>query len=521
MRTAHRHIFYIFGGLIMSEFNDINNTTNNNDNPDNLQKNESSTPAATSEPVQESAPAEVTYEPVSDTITPEPVVEEAAKQDAPQTANSYSRPTTPYYSNSNEYVYSPEPPKSSSGKGGKVVLSLIAIVLGIFVVAVSSISAFIAVTGYDPTADTPNKIESQQGDPHQQENLPGVTIPDGPDEPKVSENSETDNAVEAESDLPVDTSNRSYPTLEQLASPADALGLPDIYDKVAPSVVGVSCTLARGSATGTGIIISEDGYIITNAHVVEDAQKVVIVDFEMNEYEAEIIGADSQTDIAVLKVEAESLIACEFGVSGNLRIGELAVAIGNPLGFELYGTMTSGIISGLNRTITIGENEMTLIQTNASINSGNSGGPLIDAYGRVIGITSAKVASTYGEGLGFAIPIDEALPIVEDLIHHGYVTGRPMIGISGENITSIMSMYYRLPQGVYVRFVTPDSAAERAGIKAGDIVIGIQGEAIITMDELNEIKNQYSAGDTITLTIYRDGTNMDVDLTLDEATTNE
>ncbi len=505
----------------MSEFNEINNNTNENtDGFDAVNENEASAPNdETVLPESEvSSPVEVIYEAESDSVTPEPVSPQAP---ASEPKASYTRPSTPYYSNSNEYVYSPEPPKRTSGKGGKVVLSLIAIVLGIFVVAVSSISAFIAVTGYDPSAITPQKTETQQGDTHQQEDLPGVMIPGGEDEPKVSENNDDSNAVTAENDTPKDTSNRTYPTLEQLASPDDALGLPDIYDKVSPSVVGVSCTLSRSTATGTGIIISEDGYIITNAHVVEDAQKVIIVDYNMNEYEAEIIGADTQTDIAVLKIEAEGLVACEFGISSDLRIGELAVAIGNPLGFDLYGTMTSGIISGLNRTITIGENQMTLIQTNASINSGNSGGPLIDAYGRVIGITSAKVASTYGEGLGFAIPIDEALPIVNDLIHHGYVTGRPMIGISGEDITSIMSMYYRLPQGVYVRFVTPESAAERAGIKAGDIVIGIEGEAITTMDELNEIKNRYSAGDTITLTIYRDGTNMDLDLTLDEATTNE
>lgn len=435
--------------------------------------------------------------------------------------NRYSQPSyqnnRPYYSNSNEYVYSPDEIKKASGNGGKVALALIAIVLGIFVVAVSSISAFIAVTGFDPsTAIEENVVEQGPKDDDHTE-LPGVDVP-GQNDPQVSEQSpEVEPDVESEQ-VNIDP-NRSYPTLEQLATPEDAMSLPDIYDKVSPSVVGVSCTLNRSTATGTGIIISEDGYIITNAHVVEDAVSVIIVDQDMNEYDAVVIGADAQTDLAVLKIEASGLSACEFGKSGNLRIGELAIAIGNPLGFELYGTMTSGIISGLNRTITIGENEMTLIQTNASINSGNSGGPLIDAYGRVIGITSAKVASTYGEGLGFAIPIDEALPIIEDLIHHGYVTGRPMIGVSGEDITTIMSMYYRLPQGVYVRFVTPESPAEAAGIKAGDIIIGIQGESITTMNELNNIKNQYSAGDTITLTIYRDGSNMDVDLVLGEATT--
>ncbi len=495
----------------MTDFNDINQ---NNENGNSFEQ-------------KPESPIEVTYEQVkSEDVKTEPANDQPAYNSNRASAeynynrdtgftSDYSNRNIPYYSNSNEYVYSPEAPKKSSG--GKVALALIAIVLGIFVVAVSSISAFIAVTGYDPTSvneiNVADSDESEVGDDHT--DLPGVDIP-GENDPVVSESDVNNDSQPTE----IDT-NRSYPTLEQLATPEDALSLPDIYDKVSPSVVGVSCTLDRSSATGTGIIISEDGYIITNAHVVEDAVSVIIVDQEMNEYNAVVIGADSQTDLAVLKIEASGLTACEFGKSGELRIGELAIAIGNPLGFELYGTMTSGIISGLNRTITIGENEMTLIQTNASINSGNSGGPLIDAYGRVIGITSAKVASTYGEGLGFAIPIDEALPIIEDLMKHGYVTGRPMIGVSGEDITSIMSMYYRLPQGVYVRFVTPESAAADAGIKAGDIIIGIQGESITTMNELNNIKNQYSAGDTITLTIYRDGVNMDVDLVLGEATTNE
>ncbi len=496
----------------MTDFNDINQ---NNESENKLEQ-------------KPESPIEVTYEQAGENeIKTEPVNDRPADsnrgsaeynytRNASSSGHDYSNRNIPYYSNSNEYVYSPETPKKSSN-GGKIALALISIVLGIFVVAVGSISAFIAVTGYDPT--TSNEInvvdqdKTEKDDEHT--DIPGVDIP-GENDPVVSEKEPSEDSQPTE----IDT-NRSYPTLEQLATPEDALTLPDIYDKVAPSVVGVSCTLDRSSATGTGIIISEDGYIITNAHVVEDAVSVIIVDQEMNEYDAVVIGADSQTDLAVLKIEASGLAACEFGKSGELRIGELAIAIGNPLGFELYGTMTSGIISGLNRTITIGENEMTLIQTNASINSGNSGGPLIDAYGRVIGITSAKVASTYGEGLGFAIPIDEALPIIEDLMKHGYVTGRPMIGVSGEDITSIMSMYYRLPQGVYVRFVTPESAAEIAGIKAGDIIIGIQGESITTMNELNNIKNQYSAGDTITLTIYRDGVNMDVDLVLGEATTNE
>ncbi len=428
---------------------------------------------------------------------------------ATQTQSGGQTGSSSEYRNANEYVYNgAEPARKKGSGGGKVVLGIIAAVLAVFVVSVTSISAYVYFTGngLPSTSDTDGNVD----------NL--IITQDGTPAALNNNQNGSEDGVDPATTTGVVSEEKSYPTLEQLAAPDDAMTLPDIYDKVSPSVVGVSCTLRNGTATGTGIIISEDGYIVTNAHVIEDALSVMIVDSEFNEYEAEVIGADTQTDIAVLKIDETGLTPCEFGKSSEVRIGELTVVIGNPLGFELYGTMTDGIISGLNRTITIGDNRMTLIQTSASINNGNSGGPLINAYGQVIGITSAKVASIYGEGLGFAIPIDDAIPIINDLIEYGYVTGRPMIGISGEDITSIMSLYYRLPQGVYVRFITPDSGADLAGIKAGDIVIGLNGETITTMSELTDAKNNFSAGDTVTLTIYRDGTSMDVEVTLSEVT---
>lgn len=455
--------------------------------------------------------------------SPEEIIIEEAESDVIETSFTAAQvPPAPRPVNihsANEYIYNDGsvPEGSRQSKGGRIALTAIAAVLAVFVVSVTSISAYIAVTENRTQPDiepSPNGSNLSM--------FPSQP-PEGDKSPLPVTTAVTDGAVptedkSAEAHPENVSSQKSYPSLEQLAAPENAMALPDIYDKVSPSVVGVSCTLARSSATGTGIIISEDGYIITNAHVVEDALSIMIVDSRLNEYEAKVVGADSQTDLAVLKVEASGLTPCEFGKSGELRIGELAVVIGNPLGLDLYGTMTTGIISGLNRTITIGENKMTLIQTQASINKGNSGGPLINAYGQIIGITSAKVNSAYGEGLGFAIPIDEALPIVDDLMEHGYVTGRPMIGISGEDITYIMSLYYRLPQGVCVRFITPESGAEAAGIKAGDIIIGVNDSSISTMDELTEAKNQFSAGDTITLNIYRDGVSMNVVVVLSETT---
>lgn len=301
----------------------------------------------------------------------------------------------------------------------------------------------------------------------------------------------------------VDRSN--LPSIIQLATPSDAMSIPDIVDKVSPSVVGISCMTSSGTVTGTGIIMSEDGYIITNAHVVDGANTISVVlpssytdessGSESETIAAELVGADSQTDLAVVKIDRTGLTAAEFGTSSEIRVGEVSIVIGNPLGFDLANSVTAGIISATDRTLTIEDRTMNLIQTDASINSGNSGGPLINAYGQVIGITSAKVSSTYGEGLGFAIPIDEAIPIVEDLIQYGYVTGRPTLGISGENVTDVYSQYYDIPKGFFVRSVEEGSAAEEAGIQVNDIVIGIEGTLIESIEEFNEIKEEYQAGD--------------------------
>lgn len=314
--------------------------------------------------------------------------------------------------------------------------------------------------------------------------------------------------------------NRELPTIYQLSAPEDALTISEVVEKVSDSVVGISCLFSTGTGTGTGVIMSEDGYIITNAHVVNGASDITVVftDDQENGIKAELIGIDSQTDLAVIKINKSGLIPAEFGKSSELQVGEAAIAIGNPLGFQLAGSVTSGIISALDRELTIEDKTLTLIQTDASINSGNSGGALINAYGQVIGITSAKINSAYGEGLGFAIPIDGALPIINDLIENGYVTGRPKLGISGSDISSFYSEYYGIPQGFQVESVEEGSAAEAAGIRAGDIVVGIEGQLISGMSEFNEIKNKFSAGDTISVSLYRDGKRTDVDVTLGEAT---
>ena len=282
--------------------------------------------------------------------------------------------------------------------------------------------------------------------------------------------------------------------------------------------------LNGGTASGTGFIISEDGYIVTNYHVIEGAQAVSVSLLQSEDGEeipAQIIGGDEQTDIAVLKIDKTDCVPVTLGKSSELIVGELAITIGNPLGSELSGTVTAGIISALNRKLTIEGREMNLIQTDASINSGNSGGPLINSYGQVVGITSAKVATAYGEGLGFAIPIDEALPIISDLIEHGYVKGRPIVGITGETISEIYAQYYDIPRGFIVREVVKNGPADKAGVQVGDIVIGIEGTLIENMDEFNEIKKNYKAGDTITISVYRNEKIVDLEITLAEDTSSK
>ena len=303
-----------------------------------------------------------------------------------------------------------------------------------------------------------------------------------------------------------------------------ALCFQDIYSRVIDSVVSISSMTSSGTSSGTGIIMSSDGYVITNHHVISGALVISVLTNDNREFEAALVGSDEMSDLAVLKIDARGLQAAEFGDSSKLRVGDSVVAIGDPLGVQLRGTMTNGIISAINRDLTVGDRTMTLIQTNAALNNGNSGGPLINCYGQVIGINTVKMSSYYTasatvEGLGFAIPISVAKPIIDELIENGYVAGRPAIGISGDSLPTYYRAYYRLPDGVYVTSVNDGSDAKAKGIREGDIVTAINGEVISSIDDLNTIKNQYAAGDEVTLTIYRSGAYYEVTVTLvDQAT---
>ncbi len=309
------------------------------------------------------------------------------------------------------------------------------------------------------------------------------------------------------------------------------LTIPEIAKKVGPSCVGVvnktkvepqrfydpfsrryyytsdpndNTLVEQGS--GSGIIITTDGYIVTNEHVVEGASEISVILNTGEEYKATLIGADEKSDLAVLKIYKTGLVPATLGDSENIEVGELVVAIGNPLGQELFGTVTDGIVSAVNRTMTVDDKSYNLIQTNAAINPGNSGGALVDRFGNVVGINTIKLSNTEVEGIGFAIAITEAKPIISDLMNNGYVSGRPLVGITVTENKNGLSVYS----------IAEDSGAQNAGIQVGDLIVKADGIAINTSKKLNEIRDKKNPGDSITFTVIRNGELKDIKVILGE-----
>jgi len=303
------------------------------------------------------------------------------------------------------------------------------------------------------------------------------------------------------------------------------------------SVVGIRMTIANsgsafpgasqgnGTSEGSGIIISQDGYIMTNYHVVSYADtkngasgnatlEVFLPD--KRQAKAKFIGGDSVNDLAVIKIDMVNLPVAELGDSSKLEVGEPAIAIGNPLGMEFAGSVTVGVISALNRKVDTGNSTMNLIQTDAAINPGNSGGALVNSQGQIVGINSAKISEAGVEGLVFAIPISDAKPIIDQLILFGYIKGRPLIGISGKDITETIAKQYNLQVGVYVTDVSQGSGAEQAGVKNGDILVGMDGKEVKTINDMDSIKKSHKVGDTVSVTIIRQGNKKDLNLTFSE-----
>ena len=310
------------------------------------------------------------------------------------------------------------------------------------------------------------------------------------------------------------------------------LSLEEIYASWVSSTVGISTEIVTtnwfgqqvsgGAAAGSGFVVSSDGYIVTNYHVIEGAHTIKVTFYDGSEYNATLVGGEESNDVAVLKIDAKGLTPVIIGDSDDLHVGQTVTAIGNPLG-ELTFSQTHGIVSAKDRTVTLsGGIRINMIQTDCTINSGNSGGPLFNLYGEVIGITSAKYSNngSYSEatieGIGFAIPMNDVVGIIKDLIEHGYVTGKPNTGILLDEIDAD-ALRYGVPDGAEIMAILEGSCAQKAGLQVGDIVTAVDGTAITSVVGLQEAVKAHKAGDTATFTVFRDGQSIEITVILDES----
>lgn len=325
---------------------------------------------------------------------------------------------------------------------------------------------------------------------------------------------------------PSQPSNPSSLALKMAKTEEDALTIPEIAAKASPSVVEITTESVQtgtmlqqyiSSGAGSGVIVTDDGYIITNHHVIENATRINVTLQSGEVYPATLVGLDDQLDVALLKIEASGLTPASIGTSSDLIVGQTVVAIGNPLG-QLGGTVTDGIISALDRSITLDGQTMSLLQTNAAINPGNSGGGLFNAQGNLIGLVVAKSSGTDVEGLGFAIPVDNIVTILEDLKTYGYVKGRVSLGVSLLDINSDqMAWMYRVSeQGIYIYSISEGGAADQAGLLPGDRILSINNQSVSSIEEIKTLLKEVSVGDTLTIEISRTGQVQTVSVTAGE-----
>lgn len=321
--------------------------------------------------------------------------------------------------------------------------------------------------------------------------------------------------------------NNSTSKTSTTSTSADALSVKEVANKTMESVVEIKTESvstndyfqqAVQSGAGSGVILSKDGYIVTNNHVIDGANKITVTTKDGKSYEAKLIGTDSSTDLAVIKVEASDLTPAVLGTSSKLEVGDTAIAIGNPLG-ELGGTVTSGIISALDREITVDNQTMHLLQTNAAINPGNSGGGLFNDQGELIGIVNAKSSGSNIEGLGFAIPIDRAKDVITNLIENGYVKGRASLGVTLTAGTSNNPFAQSSSAQVYIAEVVNGKAAAKAGLQAGDQILKVDGEEVTSISDVKTAVNSHKAGETMKITVLRNNETKEITVTLGEADT--
>ena len=369
------------------------------------------------------------------------------------------------------------PPTPKKERGGRTALKVVAAVMACMVISAGSIGVFTLLVN-------------------------NGTIPLG--------------QTEQDTGLFDSGSSGSTPGAQGVANTGGELTLQQIAQKLIPSVVciqnyqqsyqggfGQSAGLQE-AGEGSGIIATSDGYIITNAHVVEGASAIQVVLSDGTEYEAALVGSDTASDLALLKIDATGLTAAEFGSSEDLKVADMVMAVGNPGGMAFQSSVTIGYVSGLNRLVTDSNGyTQSFIQTDAAINPGNSGGALVNIYGQVIGINTAKISDEAYEGLGFAIPIDTAKPIIESLKENGAVI-RPMLGITGQYINGLTARYYNLPEGMYIQSIT-NTALTEAGVQPGDVITAIDGQTVTSSTTISAAIAGKSAGDTVELEIGRRG----------------
>lgn len=336
--------------------------------------------------------------------------------------------------------------------------------------------------------------------------------------------------LETEQTQPVATAPVDRVSLDLHSSPASVdtvpeeagLSLQEIYSRNIPAVVSVTSLSHGNTSSGTGVIISPLGFIVTNNHVIENASQIIVKLTDDRELEASVVGTDDICDLAVLRIEAEDLTPAQFGDSERLRVGDSVVAIGDPLGENFRGTMTNGIVSAINRDVAVNGMKLNLIQTNAALNSGNSGGPLINCYGQVIGINTMKIGAFTDvagvEGIGFALPSTLVKDVVEQLISNGFVSGRPTLGIAGEQLSPFYQHYFRMPTGLYITWVDPDGPCGQVGLTQGDVLLKLDDAPIRTTTDLSTFLFSHGIGDTVTMEVYREGRIGTAAVTLTEKT---
>ena len=407
-------------------------------------------------------------------------------QQQPYSAYTWNTQQAPYY---NPYQqHQQQPPKPKKKRGAKFGLKLLAAVLACCVVSLGSVGVFAALiqTGVVNVQNPEDASKTAAFTIYKQAEDSEDTTP------TVTQEGMTAQEI-AQKLIPSVVCVQNYQVTQQMP-----WYLGTAYDE------GESGSEVSPAGEGSGVIFSEDGYIVTNQHVVDGATSLKVVTSDGTSYEAQLVGEDTQTDLAVLKIEAQGLTPAEFGSSEDLQVADEVMAIGNPGGLQLSSSVTMGYVSALNRAVTNSETGYTLncIQTDAAINPGNSGGALVDMNGHVVGINSSKIAAVDYEGLGFAIPSDTVQPVVSDLIEYGYVKDRPMLGITGQYVDRLSAGFYGLSQGYYVAEVVTDNA-KASGLQQYDVITAIDDTQVTSASTISNYIANKKPGDTVTLTVDR------------------